>query len=101
MRLCIIPDLHNRVEIAEKIIEKENNSVDQFNLLGDYFDNFFDGPEDVTKAANFLKLYCNDPKFKFLIGNHDLHYIISHNVYETVPILNVNNSLDDYLLRTG
>ena len=66
MRLCIIPDLHNRVEIAEKIIEKENNSVDQFILLGDYFDNFFDGPEDVTKAANFLKLYCNDPKFKFL-----------------------------------
>ena len=78
MQLCIIPDLHNRIDIAERIIEKEGNSVDQFILLGDYFDNYFEGPKTVNKVATFLKSYCNDSRFKFLIGNHDLHYIIGH-----------------------
>jgi 3-deoxy-D-manno-octulosonate 8-phosphate phosphatase KdsC-like HAD superfamily phosphatase len=43
MHLCIIPDLHNRVEVAKEIIEKENENVDEFIFLGDYFDdwNFF------------------------------------------------------------
>ena len=78
MQLCIIPDLHNRIDIAERIIEKEGNSVDQFILLGDYFDNYFEGPKTVNKVATFLKSYCGDSRFKFLIGNHDLHYIIGH-----------------------
>ena len=35
MRLCIIPDIHNRVDLTKSLIDKEHNNVDKFVMLGD------------------------------------------------------------------
>lgn len=78
MRLCVIPDLHTKTFVADEIIEKENDNVDQFVLLGDYFDDYYDTPEQNREVGLFINEYVNNDKFKFLIGNHDLHYIIDH-----------------------
>tara|TARA_R100001163_G_scaffold728_4_gene1053 strand:- start:9645 stop:10394 length:750 start_codon:yes stop_codon:yes gene_type:complete len=78
MRLCVIPDIHNRIKPTQEIIAKELNEVDEFIFLGDYFDHFYDGPEDVGATAMYIKDLYETGKFKFLIGNHDLHYIIDH-----------------------
>ena len=78
MHLCIIPDLHNRIEVAKEIIEKENENVDEFIFLGDYFDDWTETLQSARATAEFLSEHIHDDKFKFLIGNHDLHYIINH-----------------------
>ena len=78
MRLCVIPDLHNRIQPAWDIINKEESEVDEFVMLGDYFDHYHDTPEDVKETAEFLKEIYGRGNFKFLIGNHDLHYILNH-----------------------
>ena len=59
-------------------IEKENENVDEFIFLGDYFDDWNETPQTVKASAEFVSEYIHDDKFKFLIGNHDLHYIINH-----------------------
>ena len=84
MHICVIPDLHNRTEIAERVIDKEINNVDKIIFLGDYYDNFFDGPEDVAKTSKLLKNYISDSKFEFLIGNHDLHYIVGEPAFRAI-----------------
>ena len=78
MRICVIPDLHNRVHVADEIINLENNNVDKFLFLGDYFDDYEDTPEDVRNAGLFINEYINNDKFLFLLGNHDVQYIIDH-----------------------
>lgn len=78
MRICVIPDLHNRVHVAVDIINNENDKVDQFLFLGDYFDDYEDTPDDVRNTGLFINEYINDDRFKFLIGNHDVQYIIDH-----------------------
>ena len=78
MRICVIPDLHNRVHVADEIIAQENDNVDEFLFLGDYFDDYEDTPENVRNTGLFINEYINNDRFKFLIGNHDVQYIIDH-----------------------
>lgn len=79
MRICVIPDLHTRYQVAEQIINKEQNNVDKFVFLGDYFDEYDDeyDLELTADTAEFIKLLLRDDKFVLLIGNHDLHYIFN------------------------
>ena len=93
MRLCVIPDLHNKINVADYIIQNEDSHVDQFVLLGDYFDDYNDTPEDNRETGLFINEYINNEKFKFLIGNHDLHYIINHSPYRC------NNSFSELHIR--
>lgn len=82
MRICVIPDLHNKINVADYIINEEDAHVDEFVLLGDYFDDYNDTPEDNRETGLFINEFINNDKFKFLIGNHDLHYIINHAPYQ-------------------
>jgi len=82
MRICVIPDLHNKIDVADYIINEEDAHVDEFVLLGDYFDDYNDTPEDNRETGLFINEFINNDKFKFLIGNHDLHYIINHAPYQ-------------------
>ena len=82
MRICVIPDLHNKISVADYIINEEDAHVDEFVLLGDYFDDYNDTPEDNKETGLFINEFINNDKFKFLIGNHDLHYIINHPPYQ-------------------
>lgn len=85
MRLCVIPDVHNNIDVVNDIIERENELVDQFVFLGDYFDNYHENLQDVENTAHFINNTINNNwdnhKFNFLIGNHDLHYIVDHKAF--------------------
>jgi len=77
MIICVIPDLHTRIDVAKEIINKEESNVDRIIFLGDYFDAYFDNEKPNAATARFIKKYLNNEKFKFCIGNHDLQYIFN------------------------
>lgn len=71
-KYIIIPDTHNKIEIADKIL----NSIeyDKAIFLGDLFDNFGDSVYEIRKTALWLKNNLHNPKYVFLLGNHDQSY---------------------------
>jgi len=76
-RTLIIPDVHEEMEMLEDAIKKYGNDVDSIVVLGDYFDSFnndgYPTPE-TTAMIKWVKEHAYDPKYKLLLGNHDLHY---------------------------
>lgn len=68
----IIPDIHLRHEQAERIIASVK--ADEIVFLGDYFDDFGDTPEMVSKTCDWLEASVNKPNRIHLFGNHDMHY---------------------------
>jgi len=72
--ILVIPDLHNKIETAEKILKAREHSVDYTVLLGDYFDDFYDTPDIAANTAAWLKDSLQNPKRIHLIGNHDINY---------------------------
>ena len=72
MKTIIIPDIHNKFDIAESIIEKEK--PDNVVFLGDYFDSFDDSVEIAYQTAAWLKESLEKPNRIHLLGNHDLSY---------------------------
>ena len=68
MKNLVIPDVHNKHVIAQRIIESAPH--DQITFLGDYFDDFGDKPDDVRATAHWLKKITG----KKIMGNHDLSY---------------------------
>lgn len=71
MQYLIIPDIHNRCEEAEELIEHFPGR--QVVFLGDYFDNFGDNPTVAGKTAAWLRYSINKGRIH-LMGNHDLPY---------------------------
>lgn len=72
-KTLIIGDIHqklNRLNLATE------NWQDKIIFLGDYFDDFGDTLEDVTKTAEWLKDSLTKENRIHLIGNHDFHYLI-------------------------
>ncbi len=72
MKILIIPDIHNKYDIAESIIHKEN--PDNVVFLGDYFDSFDDTLEITEQTALWLKDSLQKKNRIHLLGNHDLSY---------------------------
>ena len=73
-KTLIIPDIHNKHEIAEDIINAERPDLTVF--LGDYFDDRGDGPKEAAATARWLAdSLDHDSDRIHLIGNHDLHYM--------------------------
>lgn len=72
MRCLVISDIHLKVERAQKIID--NVPHDQLVLLGDYFDDWDDTPEQNHTAALWLKQKLMEPNCVALWGNHDASY---------------------------
>lgn len=80
-KVVVIPDLHLQESlILPKIIEtldKVGESPDLFLFLGDYFDQW--GISDLefsSKQAEYLKIFSRKYPCKFLLGNHDIPYIL-------------------------
>ena len=69
----IVGDIHNKSEKVEKILKDVDQPVI---FLGDYFDDFYDNAEDITKTAHWLKESLTKPNRIHLMGNHDFHYRI-------------------------
>lgn len=79
MRTIILGDIHNKIHLADEIINKEKNA-DQIVFIGDFFDDFDDTPEIAEKVAIWLKKSLQDPKRVHIWGNHDLPYAYPKNV---------------------
>ena len=75
-KILIIPDIHNKYDIAESIIHKEN--PDNVVFLGDYFDSFYDTLEKTEQTAEWLKDSLQKENRIHLLGNHDLSYLDSN-----------------------
>ena len=73
MKTLIIPDLHNRVITAQRILNQEMG-YDSCIFLGDYFDGWGDTSVESRNTALFIEQEISDPRHVFLMGNHDLSY---------------------------
>lgn len=69
----IIPDIHNQVEKAERIIAAEKPG--QIIFLGDYFDSWGDNAEMAKNTASWLKHSLSLRGRIHLWGNHDISYV--------------------------
>lgn len=73
MKTLIIPDIHDKIDVVDTIIEKEPS--DQIVFLGDYFDSYNEDVDSCQKTALWLKKSLKHENRIHLIGNHDLSYI--------------------------
>lgn len=79
MKIVVIGDIHGR-NIWKKIVQKEGFNYIVF--IGDYFDSFDISAK--TQIENFRDIMAYKKKSKkvtCLIGNHDYHYIYTHQRY--------------------
>jgi hypothetical protein len=80
MKTIIIPDLHNRVDFVEPaLLSPALQPYDHVVFLGDYFDDFYDTPQDAANSATWLKQSLHIPNRTHLIGTHDIWYRFSNN----------------------
>jgi hypothetical protein len=73
MKMLVIPDIHNRIGVVDKILATEKG-YDKVIFLGDYFDGFGDTPSRIREVAEWLKPKLWDDNFICLYGNHDISY---------------------------
>ena len=76
----ILPDLHLKVERADKIIR--HVGADKVICVGDVFDDFGDNPDSVRNAAEWFVDFVNNPNHIFLVGNHEQHYAYSCRTFQ-------------------
>lgn len=76
----ILPDLHLKVERADKIIR--HVGADKVICVGDVFDDFGDNPDSVRNAAEWFVDFVNNPNHIFLVGNHEQHYAYSYRTFQ-------------------
>jgi hypothetical protein len=77
MKTLIFPDLHEPQTSIFRAIEDliASESPDRIVFLGDYFDRFNDGPDDMMRTAGWLGDSLKDLRRVHLIGNHDASYL--------------------------
>lgn len=76
----IVPDIHLRVEQAEKIVKSAG--ADEVIFLGDYFDDFGDNIDMIQAACDWLEYSVKQPNRIHLFGNHDVHYAHSYRWFQ-------------------
>lgn len=74
-KILVIGDVHQNHIKAESYIT-ELNWLGPIIFLGDYFDQFYDNPNEATKTAIWLKNSLQQPNRIHLMGNHDFHYML-------------------------
>lgn len=72
MRYLIIPDVHDKIDTAQRVIDKVPH--DRRVFLGDFFDDWETGPRQAGATARWLRQWLHDPDTDVLWGNHDLSY---------------------------
>jgi hypothetical protein len=76
-KTLILPDVHNRISVVEKIISTVRPDTTIF--LGDFFDDFYDTPDIVIDVARWFKWSVNKKNRIHIQGNHDTHYWFNQN----------------------
>lgn len=83
MTTLYIPDVHLRLDPLKRILADYEDCVDHVVFLGDYADNWKENSKSHrtsnTKATfTWLKDNLDNPKYTFLVGNHDYAYACSY-----------------------
>lgn len=77
----IIPDIHQRISKIEYLLDLEDiKTAEEVIFLGDYFDSF-DNKHQFEDTVAFLNENTSNPRYTFLMGNHDLHYLSDNTHY--------------------
>ncbi len=71
MKRLIIPDIHHRTAVADRILAAE--PADEVYFLGDYQDDFHDTPAQAKSTAQWMRRQI-EAGHKLIWGNHDLPY---------------------------
>jgi hypothetical protein len=99
MKICAIGDIHGRI-IWKEIVEQENN-VDKWIFIGDYFDTHYDVTvkqqiENFKEILEFKK--SNLDKVVLLLGNHCFHYLKDaqehYSGYQAFKFIDINEILE-------
>jgi hypothetical protein len=71
-QILVIGDVHQKLDKLKNILTQypEHDTV----FVGDYFDDFDDNIYETSAMAEWLKENVNNPRYTFLMGNHDIHY---------------------------
>lgn len=80
-KILVIPDIHDRIDIALKIYTDNYDKVSQIFFLGDFFDSWHGDVSDAINTANFVKSIIDDPKVKICLSNHDAAYRYWYNSF--------------------
>ena len=78
----ILGDIHGHIDFVKQIYEYE--TPNDVIILGDYCDSYTLKPKDIADCFNELLLLKSKHKcgeFNLLIGNHDLHYMLTSEEY--------------------
>lgn len=83
MKTIWIPDIHNKIGVADKIVTSHGERPLRVVYAGDYFDNFNDTPAHAQRVAEWLVTHCRNDVTEqkegltrvFLVGNHDVPYL--------------------------
>ena len=79
----IIPDSHEKIDKLKRILALYESTVTWVLFLGDFFDSFFNGgmvSEYTHAMCKWLVDNVANPKYRFLFGNHDIHYAFPWNL---------------------
>ena len=84
MKTLVIPDIHDKTDQVQSILETEKN-YNEVVFLGDWFDSLCQYPNILArKTALFLKSIIETDNFYFLIGNHDHQYMLDNDYVKCV-----------------
>ena len=72
-RCLVIPDIHHRNGLVAEIRQRHSELPVVF--LGDYFDDFGDGPFDIRQTCARVAQALEDDRDCFLLGNHCFAYL--------------------------
>lgn len=100
-RVLVFGDMHQKVDWAKAVLEKESGNFDHIVFLGDAFDSFMDPPlvSSITETASFYKDLINGVygPSTVLLGNHDVAYReASYQMRKGYTIKGLYNSCSGY-----
>ena len=76
-----IGDVHQKISKLKTILALEEvQNAKEVIFLGDYFDSY-DDVHQMKDTVAFLNDNVANPLYKFLMGNHDIHYLSTNKAY--------------------
>lgn len=77
----VIPDIHQQIFKLDILLDREDiKTAEEVIFLGDYFDSFYHQDQFKYTVA-FLNENADNPRYTFLMGNHDIHYLSTNKAY--------------------
>ena len=77
----VIPDIHQQIFKLDILLDCEDfKTAEEVIFLGDYFDSF-DQQDQFEDTVTFLNDNAGNPRYTFLMGNHDIHYLSTNKAY--------------------